>query len=122
MNRRDTNRAFLFTTNFFALQQIGCIAAKLAYSCRNREEPLFAKDASMLQVVILICSTSLSPMDCQSNTALDVIYGPQTSNVMMCGMQGQAFVARTAIVGRSPNEFIKIRCSPLKPIKAALRQ
>jgi hypothetical protein len=80
------------------------------------------KDASMLQVVILICSTNLSPMDCQSNTALDVIYGPQTSNAMMCGMQGQAFVARTAIVGRSPNEFIKIRCSPLKPIKAALRQ
>jgi hypothetical protein len=104
------------------LQQTGCIAAKLPYSNKNREEQLLQKDASMLQVVILICSTSLSPMDCQSNTALDVIYGPQTSNAMMCGMQGQAFVARTAIVGRSPNEFIKIRCSPLKPIKAALRQ
>jgi hypothetical protein len=76
----------------------------------------------MLQVVILICSASLSPVDCQSDTALDVIVGPQTANAMMCGLQGQAYVARTAIVGRSPNEYIKIRCSPLKPIKAALRQ
>ncbi|TDQ20870.1 hypothetical protein [Phyllobacterium brassicacearum] len=76
----------------------------------------------MLQVVILICSTSLSPADCQTNTALDVIVGPQASNAMMCGLQGQAYVAKTAIVGRSPNEYVKIRCSPPKAAKAAQRQ
>jgi hypothetical protein len=68
----------------------------------------------MLQIVILICSTSLSPAACQKDTALDVIVGPRASNPMMCGMQGQAYVARTAIVGRSPNEYVKIKCSPLK--------
>lgn len=76
----------------------------------------------MLQVVILICSTSLSPMDCQSNTALDVIFGPQASNAMMCGLQGQTFIARTAIVGRTPNEYVKIRCSPIRPVRAALKK
>jgi len=69
---------------------------------------------TMLQIVILICSTGLLPADCQKDTALDVVVGPQASNPMMCGMQGQAYVARTAIVGRSPNEYVKIKCSPLK--------
>lgn len=36
----------------------------------------------MLQIVILICSTSLSPADCQKDTALDVVVGPQASNPM----------------------------------------
>ena len=74
----------------------------------------------MLQIVILICASSLSPAECQTNTALDVIMGPQASNAMMCGLQGQAYVARTAIVGRSPNEYIKIRCSPKASRTAAL--
>ena len=34
----------------------------------------------MLQIVILICSTSLSPADCQKASALDVVVGPQASN------------------------------------------
>ncbi|PSH62427.1 hypothetical protein CU103_18935 [Phyllobacterium sophorae] len=75
----------------------------------------------MLQVVILICSANLSQVDCQTNTALDVIIGPQVSNAMMCGLQGQAYVANTAIVGRSSNEYVKIRCSPSKAAKAAQR-
>ncbi len=77
----------------------------------------------MLQVVILICSTSLSPADCQiQHGAGRHRYGPQASNAMMCGLQGQAYVAKTAIVGRSPNEYVKIRCSPPKAAKAAQRQ
>ncbi|MBZ9657083.1 hypothetical protein [Phyllobacterium lublinensis] len=76
----------------------------------------------MLQIVILICSTSLTPAACQTDTALDVIVGPQATNAMMCGLQGQAYVARTAVVGRSPNEYVKIRCSPPKAVKAAQRQ
>jgi len=74
----------------------------------------------MLQIVILICASSLSPSECQTNTALDVIMGPQASNPMMCGLQGQAYVARTAIVGRSPNEYVKIRCSPKTTKTAAI--
>jgi hypothetical protein len=73
----------------------------------------------MLQIVILICATSLLPAECQTNTALDVIVGPKASNPMMCGLQGQAYVARTAIVGRSPNEYVKIKCAPPKAAKAA---
>ena len=96
-----------------------CNAAKLGYRGLYWEEQTVAEGDNMLQIVILICATSLSPAECQTNTALDVIIGPQANNPMMCGLQGQAYIARTAIVGRSPNEYVKIRCSPPKSTKAA---
>ena len=49
-------------------------------------------------IVILICSTLLSHSDCQPNTALDVVRGPETDNVVMCSMNAQMMMARTDLV------------------------
>jgi hypothetical protein len=65
----------------------------------------------MLQILILICSTNLSPADCQMETAIDVIHGPKTASVMGCGLEAQALLAKTTVL-RRPDEYAKIRCRP----------
>jgi hypothetical protein len=63
-------------------------------------------------IVILICSTALSHADCQPNTALDVLRGPQADNVMMCSMNAQTMMARTDLVQSS--QYMKVMCAPSK--------
>ena len=74
---------------------------------------------SMLRILILICSTEVSPQDCQRETALDIISGPQVTSIMTCGVQGQAIVASTAAIGRRPDEYMKIRCEHLPDERSA---
>lgn len=50
----------------------------------------------MFKVLILVCSVNLAPAECQINTALDVINGPEAQNELMCGFHGQAYIAETA--------------------------
>ena len=45
-------------------------------------------------IVILICSTALSHSDCQPNTALDVMRGPEVDNPVMCALNAQTMLAR----------------------------
>lgn len=66
----------------------------------------------MLQVLILVCSVSVSPSECRPETALDVISGPDAGSLMSCMLGSQAMLARTAQIGQRPNEYVKIRCSP----------
>jgi hypothetical protein len=73
----------------------------------------------MLRILILICSTEVSPQDCQRETALDIISGPQVASIMTCGVQGQALAASTAAIGRRPDEYMKIRCEHLPDERAA---
>jgi hypothetical protein len=68
----------------------------------------------MLRILILICSSQVSPQDCQRETALDLISGPQVNSVFSCAMQGQAVLASTANIGRRPNEYVKIGCEHLE--------
>ncbi|MCO5064021.1 MAG: hypothetical protein M9924_06340 [Rhizobiaceae bacterium] len=70
----------------------------------------------MLQVLILVCSVSVSPPDCNSDTALDVIVGPDSASVMSCMLGSQAMLARTAQLGQRPKEYVKVRCSPPRPL------
>lgn len=64
----------------------------------------------MLQVLILVCSTSVAPADCAPETAYDVINGPPAYSVSDCALGAQAMLARTAELGQRPNEYVKIRC------------
>lgn len=64
----------------------------------------------MFQVLILICSVSVLPMDCQRNTAVDVIQGPPASSDWQCGLYGQAYLAETALSIRK-DEYIKVKCT-----------
>ena len=66
----------------------------------------------MLQVLILVCSTSVAPADCRPETAFDVINGPAAVSIFDCAMGAQAMLARTAELGQRPNEYVKIRCGP----------
>jgi hypothetical protein len=64
-------------------------------------------------IVILICSALLSHADCQLNTALDVVRGPQVTNPVMCALNAQTMIARTDLV-QSGSEYMKVLCAPIK--------
>lgn len=65
----------------------------------------------MFKVLILVCSTSLSPAECKVDTAAAVINGPDAPNELMCGLNGQAYVAETAIAQQHEDEYVKVTCS-----------
>jgi hypothetical protein len=77
---------------------------------QGRSKP-FTGVKAMLQIMILVCSVNLSPAECQLETALDIISGPQVESAVACGLQGQALIAATSVARRGPGEYIKIRCS-----------
>lgn len=63
-------------------------------------------------VLILVCASALQPKDCQRETALDIIIGPNASNEVMCAMQSQAFFAQTEMTRALANgEYVKVMCS-----------
>jgi len=64
----------------------------------------------MFQIILLVCAMDISRADCQSDTALDVIRGPEVSNEMMCGFHGQAFLASTSLPPRAGREYMKVQC------------
>ena len=65
-------------------------------------------------IVILVCSTALSHLDCQPNTAVDVVRGPQVDNVMMCSMNAQMMMARRDLVQSDGSQYMKVVCAPTK--------
>lgn len=73
----------------------------------------------MLKMLILVCSANLSPADCQVETALDIIHGPQVASVFECGMASQVMAAQTSLLRRGQREYIKVRCAPVKVAQAA---
>jgi hypothetical protein len=73
----------------------------------------------MLKMLILVCSTSLSPADCQPETAIDIIQGPQVASVFECGMASQVMAAQTSVLRHAPDEYMKVKCSRVKVADAA---
>ena len=73
----------------------------------------------MLKMLILVCSASLSPADCQPETAIDIIQGPQVASVFECGMASQVMAAQTSFLRHAPNEYMKVKCSRVKVADAA---
>jgi hypothetical protein len=65
----------------------------------------------MFKVLILVCSVALSPKECQADTAVAVIDGPEAPNEVMCGLNGQAYLANTALAERREDEYVKVTCS-----------
>jgi hypothetical protein len=65
-------------------------------------------------MLILVCSVNVAPADCQLETALDIVQGPQVASVFDCGRASQALVAQTTILRNAANEYMKVRCSPVK--------
>ena len=69
----------------------------------------------MLVVVMLVCSAELSPMECQRETALEVIVGPHVSTVGECALLGQTTFASTSLE-LAAGDYLKIRCEPIRAI------
>jgi hypothetical protein len=65
----------------------------------------------MFKVLILVCSMALTPSECRIDNAIAVIDGPDAPNELMCGLNGQAYVAGTAIAEKHEHEYVKITCS-----------
>ena len=64
-------------------------------------------------VVILICSMGLSHADCQPDTALDVVRGPEVDNPVMCAFNAQTMMARTDLV-QGGAQYLKVVCARSK--------
>ena len=74
----------------------------------------------MLQVLILICAQNMTAAECQMNTALDIVSGPQVASVAACAMQSQALLAQGTLL-RNKGEYAKFRCTPRdRIVKTAL--
>lgn len=68
----------------------------------------------MFQILILVCSLGTAQPDCQSETALDVVRGPVVANEMLCGRDGQAYLAQTSIAPHGSDDYVKIQCLRMK--------
>jgi hypothetical protein len=66
-------------------------------------------------VYILVCAASTAPGDCDMRSAIDVVLGPDVRNEIMCGLEAQEMLARTAIAPRD-GEYMKISCSRRRPL------
>jgi hypothetical protein len=65
-------------------------------------------------IVILICSTALSHSDCQPDTALDVVRGPQVNNPVLCALDAQTMLARTDLAQAGRAQYVKVVCTRSK--------
>ena len=65
----------------------------------------------MFRVILLVCAAHIHQSDCQINTALTVLQGPDASNEMACGLQSQAYFASTALAETlADDEYLKVTC------------
>ncbi|GAB4364776.1 MAG: hypothetical protein Kow00114_21660 [Kiloniellaceae bacterium] len=65
----------------------------------------------MFKVLILVCSVSLAPQDCQIDSAAAVINGPDAASERLCGLNGQAYLAGTSLATHRADEYVKVKCS-----------
>lgn len=65
----------------------------------------------MFKLLILVCSIAVAPEDCTADSAVAVIDGPDAPNEVMCSLNGQAYVATTALAAKRHDEYVKVRCS-----------
>ena len=65
----------------------------------------------LLKAILLICSTALPRAECQPETALHVIIGPEATTASLCGFQSLAYLATTTLAETlSEGTYLKIQC------------
>jgi len=65
----------------------------------------------MFQILVLVCSVGVAPADCQTNTAIKVIRGPEAANELQCGLYGQAYFAEMGNHELVNGEYLKVMCT-----------
>lgn len=74
----------------------------------------------MFKVLILVCSLSIPPQDCERDNAVDVIVGPSAANELTCGFSGQAYLAGTALAP-TDGTYVKVQCTRAAIVDGAPR-
>ena len=65
----------------------------------------------MFQVLALVCSVIITPADCQTDTAIKTIRGPEAGNEVECGLYGQAYFAEISPYALTEGEYLKVMCT-----------
>ena len=65
----------------------------------------------MFQVLVLVCSVGVAPADCQTDTAVKTIRGPEAANEIQCGLYGQAYFAEMGQYQLDGDEYLKVMCT-----------
>ncbi|WP_119304363.1 hypothetical protein [Dongia deserti] len=65
----------------------------------------------MFQIMMLVCSISIPPADCQTDTAIKIILGPEAANEVQCGLYGQAYFAEMGQYKLTGGEYLKVTCT-----------
>jgi hypothetical protein len=65
----------------------------------------------MFQILVLVCSISVAPPDCQTDTAIKTIQGPEAANEIQCGLYGQAYFAQVSQHQLGGDEYLKVMCT-----------
>ncbi len=66
----------------------------------------------MFQVLVLVCSIGVAPMDCQTtDTAIETIRGPEAANEIQCGLYGQAYFAEMGQYALRDGQYLKVMCT-----------
>lgn len=67
----------------------------------------------MLYVVtLLVCMSGVPQGQCNRDTAVDVIAGPENATLGYCSPLAQQYIARTAMLGEG--RYLKVLCRPLE--------
>jgi hypothetical protein len=65
----------------------------------------------MFQILALVCSISIAPADCQTETAIKAIRGPEATNEVECGLYGQTYFAQMGQYTLTEGEYLKVMCT-----------
>jgi hypothetical protein len=69
----------------------------------------------MLSVIILICSVSTQPQNCDSANALATLRGGKVASVMICGRNAQTYLSQSALKPDPDREYAKVQCVQERP-------
>lgn len=65
----------------------------------------------MMKTLILVCALATARPDCNPETAMAVVQGPDAGGLANCGFVGQAYLADTAIANYLDGDhYLKILC------------
>ena len=65
----------------------------------------------MFQILALVCLIGMAPADCQTNTAIKTMRGPEAANEVQCGLYGQSYFAEMAQDELAEGEYLKLMCT-----------
>jgi hypothetical protein len=73
----------------------------------------------VITALILICSATVAMRDCNTETAIDVVQGPEVNSVFECGFSSQAIIAQTSMApALGTDRYLKIICVRQKRVAA----